>query len=142
MLVVIDTNVLLRLFGRRVLYRELRDALLHGKLFWAVSTEILLEFEEILVAKVGQETWERLRQLLEFLSLRYGTVCHIEPTYRFQVIDADPNDNKFTDFAITAHADFVITDGKHFAPLATAGHKPKPISPTEFISRFLHKEDD
>lgn len=45
MLVVIDTNVLLRLFGRRALYRELRDALLHGELSWVVSTEILLEFE-------------------------------------------------------------------------------------------------
>lgn len=96
----------------------------------------------MLVAKVGQETWERIRRLLEFVSLRYGTVRHIEPTYRFRVIDADPDDNKFTDCVITAHADFVITDDKHFTPLATAGHKPKPISPTEFISRFLRKEDD
>ncbi len=137
MLVVIDTNVLLRLFGRRALHRELRDALIHGKLSWAVSTEILLEFEEVLVSKVSQETWERIRRLLELLSLRYGTIHRVEPTYRFQVINSDPDDNKFTDCAITAHADFVITDDKHFAPLATAGHKPKPISPNDFVERYL-----
>lgn len=51
-----------------------------------------------------------------------------EPTDRFQVIDADPDGNKFTDCAIIAHADFVMTDDKHFSPLASAGHKPKPVS--------------
>ena len=137
MLVVIDTHVLLRLFGRRGQHRELRDALLDGRVSCAVSTDVLLEYEELVVAKAGREAWENIRQLLRLLSIRYGTVVEVEPTYRFQVISVDPDDNKFTDCAIVANADFVITEDAHFAPLASAGYKPQVISPIEFIQRFL-----
>lgn len=137
MLVVIDTHVLLRLFGRRGQHRELREALLNGRVSCAVSTDVLLEYEELVVAKAGREAWENIRRLLRLLSIRYGTVVEVEPTFRFQVISVDPDDNKFTDCAIVANADFVITEDAHFAPLASAGYKPQVISPTEFIQRFL-----
>lgn len=137
MLVVIDTHVLLRLFGRRGQHRELREALLNGRVTWAVSTDVLLEYEELVVAKAGREAWENIRWLLRFLSIRFGTVVEVEPTFRFQVISADPDDNKFADCAIVANADFVITEDAHFAPLVTAGYKPQVISPAEFIERFL-----
>ena len=137
MLVVIDTHVLLRLFGRRGQHRELRDALLDGRVSCAVYTDVLLEYEELVVAKAGREAWENIRQLLRLLSIRYGTVVEVEPTYRFQVISVDPDDNKFTDCAIVANADFVITEDAHFAPLASTGYKPQVISPIEFIQRFL-----
>lgn len=48
----------------------------------------------------------------------------------------DPDDNAFTDCAITAGADCIITDDAHFAPLANAGYKPQPITPAEFIERY------
>ena len=133
----LDTHVLLRLFGRRGQHRELRDALLDGRVSCAVSTDVLLEYEELVVAKAGREAWENIRQLLRLLSIRYGTVVEVEPTYRFQVISVDPDDNKFTDCAIVANADFVITEDAHFAPLASAEYKPQVISPIEFIQRFL-----
>jgi hypothetical protein len=34
---------------------------------------------------------------------------------------------------IALAADFVVTDEGHFAALKSAGHKPKPIAPDEFI---------
>lgn len=52
------------------------------------------------------------------------------------MVGDDPEDNAFTDCAITIGADFVITEDKHFAPLANAGYKPQPIRPDEFIERF------
>lgn len=137
MLVVIDTHVLLRLFGRRGQHRELRDALLSGRVSWAVSTDVLLEYEELLVAKAGREAWENIRSLLRLLSIRFGTVLEVEPTFRFQVISVDPDDNKFADCAIVANADFVITEDAHFSPLASAGYMPQVIAPAEFIERFL-----
>jgi len=48
----------------------------------------------------------------------------------------DPDDNIFTDCAITAGADFLITEDRHFAPLANAGYKTRPIPPLDFIARF------
>ena len=84
--------------------------------------DVLLEYEELVVAKAGQEARENIQWLLRFLSLRFGTVVEVEPTFRFQVISADPDDNKLADFAIVANADFVITEDAHFAPLVTAGY--------------------
>lgn len=37
-----------------------------------------------------------------------ASILWTEPAFRYQVISADPNDNKFTDCAITANADYVI----------------------------------
>jgi predicted nucleic acid-binding protein len=55
--------------------------------------------------------------------------------HRYQ---CDADDNKFANCAIVAHADFIITEDKHFAPLANAGYKPQPISALEFIERYLN----
>jgi predicted nucleic acid-binding protein len=52
------------------------------------------------------------------------------------VIGNDPDDNAFTDCAIAAHADYVITEDRHFAPLANSGYKPQTITPTNFIARY------
>ena len=67
----------------------------------------------------------------------HGNIRQIEPQFRFAVITADPDDNKFCDCAITAEADFVVTDDAHFAALKTAGYKPQPVSPGEFIREHL-----
>jgi hypothetical protein len=32
---------------------------------------------------------------------------------------------------------FVVTEDAHFAALKSAGHKPQPITPKEFIRRHL-----
>jgi putative PIN family toxin of toxin-antitoxin system len=137
MLIVIDTNVLLRMFGRRAQHREIRDALLNGRISWAVSTDVLLEYEEVVSEKSGTAAWQRIRSLMTLLSLRFGSILEMEPAYRFQLISTDPDDNKFVDCAIAANADFVVTEDAHFAPLATAGYKPHPISPAEFVERVL-----
>jgi hypothetical protein len=45
--------------------------------------------------------------------------------------------DSFTDCAITAGADYLLTEDSHFAPLANAGYKPQPLSPQKFIAQFL-----
>ena len=56
--------------------------------------------------------------------------------FPFRVVAADADDNIFSDCAITAGADFLITEDRHFAPLAGAGYKSQPITPQEFITRY------
>ncbi len=75
--------------------------------------------------------------LLELLDQLHGNIRQMEPQYRFAVITADPDDNKFCDCAIAAEAEFVVTDDAHFAALRSAGYKPQPISPGEFIRVHL-----
>ena len=45
MIVCIDTNVVLGMFGRAGPWVALRQALMQGDLLWAVTTEILLEYD-------------------------------------------------------------------------------------------------
>jgi predicted nucleic acid-binding protein len=47
------------------------------------------------------------------------------------------DDNIFSDCAITAQADYLLTEDAHFAPLAEAGYKPLPLSPQQFIAQFI-----
>ena len=79
----------------------------------------------------------KMVRFIELAALTRDTIQHVSPTFRFRAIPSDPDDDKFADCAITAGAEFVITEDRHFLPLAEAGYKPKPITPEEFIRRHL-----
>ncbi len=53
MTVCIDTNVVLGMFGRNGPWLTIRQALIDGRLIWAVTTEILLEYEEVAAREMG-----------------------------------------------------------------------------------------
>lgn len=137
MTVCLDTNVFLQIFGRNQPYHTILRALLDGRLTLAVSTEILLEYEEVTTKLSGAERWQNVATLLDLLDQLHSNVRQVESQFRFNVIAADPDDNKFSDCAITVEADFVVTNDSHFAALNNAGYKPKAIAPDEFILRFL-----
>lgn len=137
MTVCLDTNVFLQMFGRRQPFRPILEALLDGRLSLALSTEILMEYEEVTVGLAGAGRWQDIVRLLETLVQLHGDIHHLEPQYRFHVITGDLDDNKFCDCAIAADADFIVTDDAHFAVLTGAGYKPRPISPREFILHQL-----
>ena len=137
MTVCIDTNVVLGMFGRNGPWLPIRQALMDRRLVWAVTTEILLEYEEIAAREMGRAATAQLLRFIDLLEQTRSNVRHVSPTFRFQLITADPDDNKFTDCAISAGADYLVTEDRHFAPLATAGYHPQPITPAEFISKHL-----
>src|SRR6266436_1804775 len=77
MTVVLDTNVLLSLFGKAGRHRPLREAIARGHVRWAVSTSVLFEYEEILVARSGRSRWEALLRFIYAVSLRHGTILFL-----------------------------------------------------------------
>jgi predicted nucleic acid-binding protein len=85
----------------------------------------------------GAARWRDVAALLELLAQLHGNIRQIEPHYRFGLVVADPDDNKFCGCAVAAQADFVITEDLHFAALKSAGYKPQPITPNEFIRLHL-----
>jgi len=133
----LDTGVFLQIFGRKQPFYPILRALLDGRLTLAVSTEILLEYQEVTTRLSGSERSQDVEALLDSLALLHGNIRHIEPKFRFAVISVDPDDNKFCDCAIAAEAEFVVTEDSHFDVLKSAGYKPKPIKPDEFIQRYL-----
>lgn len=137
MTVCLDTNALLQMLSVTHRFRRILDAWVAGVFAWAISNEILTEYEELIRAKLGAAPWERILRALEIGERTHGNLLRVHPTFRFGIIAADPDDNKFADCAIVADADFIIAEDRHFRPLATAGYKVRAITPEEFIQRFL-----
>jgi putative PIN family toxin of toxin-antitoxin system len=137
MTVVIDTNVMNGMFVARHPHAVLRHAWYAGAFKWALSTDILQEYEEVLGRMRGPAKAEEILSLVMNLGTRLGTVQEISPAFFFRTISADRDDDKFADCAIAARADYIITSDRHFAPLIGSGFKPQPIEPEDFIARFL-----
>ena len=75
-----------------------------------VSNEILEEYLEILQRLTDYETAELIVKTI----VNSPFVELITPYYHFQMIQADPDDNKFVDCAIAAGARYVVTNDHHF----------------------------
>ena len=135
MTVCLDTNVLIQARASSHPYGVILDGFVFGLLNWAVSNRVLSEYEEIISNKAGAVAWGTMFRLIELIDMS-GNLISISPHYQFHVIGNDPDDNAFTDCAIAAHADYVITEDRHFAPLANSGYKPQPITPKNFIERY------
>jgi putative PIN family toxin of toxin-antitoxin system len=129
MTVCLDTGVLLQIFGRKQPFQPILRTLLDGRITLAISTEILLEYQEVITRLSGTERWRDVAALLDVLAQLHGNIRPVAPQFRFNVIAADPDDNKFCDCAIAAEANFIVTEDGHFDALNSAGYKPKPIAP-------------
>jgi putative PIN family toxin of toxin-antitoxin system len=136
MTVCIDTNLIVQARAPHHRYFSILNAAVMGSIRWALSNRILTEYEEIICRCAGQREWLKVLRLIELTDSISGTIVWVGPHYQFRIISADPDDNAFTDCAIAANADYVITEDSHFAPLANAGYKPQPITPDEFIAKY------
>lgn len=133
MRVVIDTNIMLVILSARSQNRWLFERMLSGELSLCVTSDILSEYAEIVERHIGQAAAELLMSLLEVLP----NVLYINRYYRWELITADPDDNKFVDCAIAANADYLITQDKHFLPLKTLDFpKVSVVSIEEFGQLF------
>jgi len=137
MIVCLDTNTVVQALAEGHPFHPILDAWVVGKINWAVSTELLLEYEEVLTRMSGPARWRKLARLMDLVELTSNNIIRVTPSFHFQVVTIDPDDNIFTDCAITAGADYLITEDQHFAALKNAGYKPQPITPAEFISKFI-----
>lgn len=111
--VVIDTNCLLRMIPLRSKYRPEWESFLNGKYAICTSNEIISEYLEIVTEKVNASFAANIVGAI----LRSPFVLRFDPQYHFNLIEADPDDNKFVDCAIIANADFIVSDDSHFRVL-------------------------
>ena len=136
MIVCIDTNTVVQALAQHHPFHPILDAWVAGHVVWAVSTPILLEYEEVLTRLSGPTRWRKLARLMDLAEITSGNLLRVTPSFQFRVVTADPDDNIFSDCAITAGAEFLITEDSHFARLGEAGYKPRAILPQQFIARF------
>lgn len=137
MTVCIDTNVLPGMFGRAAPFLALRRGLLAGRFAWALSTEILLEYEEVVAREMGAGAVARLMLFIELAERARDAIRRMARSFRFHTITGDPDDDAFADCAIASNADFIITSDRHFNVLIGSGYRPQPITPEDFIRLHL-----
>jgi putative PIN family toxin of toxin-antitoxin system len=113
MRVVLDTNVLLVSISDRSPYHWIYLGLTQGKYELCVTTEILLEYAEIIEQHMGFEVSESVQGVLDNLT----NVHFINSYFRFDLIKKDKDDNKFVDCAIAANANFIVSEDKDFRVL-------------------------
>jgi putative PIN family toxin of toxin-antitoxin system len=110
MRIVIDTNCLVASISPEGGYYWLYEAFEAEEFEWLISNEVLTEYFEILTNKYSEKT-----ALLVYSILSAAVnVTFTEPYFKWQLIAADPDDNKFADLAIAANADYLVTNDKHF----------------------------
>ncbi len=113
MRVVIDTNCLLQILGAHSQYNFLLDKFLDEKFTLCISTDILLEYEEILKEKASPVAADMFLKMIS----RSRNVVHKDPFYRLGLIEQDPDDNKFTDCAFASQTSVIVTNDNHFREL-------------------------
>lgn len=110
MTVVIDCNILVICLTSKSPYHNIYKALVTGKFQLAITTAIILEYQEIIEQKYGSATANAFLALLNELP----NVHLIATYYRWQLIAADPDDDKYCDCAIAGQADYIVTEDSHF----------------------------
>ena len=136
MIVVLDTNVLLVSVPPKSAYRPIFDALLEGKFHLALSNDILSEYIEVIERKANSIVANNIAEML----LNLDNLNKIEVYFEWNLIEKDPDDNKYVDAAIAAGADFIVTNDQHFRILKSVDF-PKVIvvGIDEFLDLILKR---
>ena len=109
--VVLDTNCLIQILPTRSLYHRIWTDFLEGRYRLCVSNEILAEYEEILGLHASPEVAHNVVEAIA----RHPKTLYRESYYHFHLLsDIDKDDDKFVDCAITAGADYIVTEDSHF----------------------------
>ena len=108
--VVLDTNSLLSSISRRGAAYSVWLGLQQGRYTLCVTNEILEEYEEV----IGRKTTPGIaRNVIDFI-MQMRNVELIDPHFHWNLITADPDDNKFVDCAFAANATYIVSDDTHY----------------------------
>ena len=128
--VVLDTNCLLMSLSRRSPYYPIWQDFVKGMFTLCVTNDILSEYEEILVQKVGKEIASNVITAI----LDLPNTQMVQVYYHLRLITADPDDDKFVDCAFKANAHYIVTQDHHYDILKqTAFPRINVIDIDEFV---------
>jgi len=110
MKIVLDTNCLLPAVFQYSKYHWIWESFRRGDFILCYSNEIIEEYEELLSCLYPIEITKNTIHLL----LVSHNVEKVIPYYKWDLIAADPDDNKFADCALNGGADYLVSNDKHF----------------------------
>ena len=110
MRIVLDTNCLIVSVQEYSDYFWLWQAFRDRKFILCYTNEILNEYQEILSRYYSVA----LAKYVIDAILNAPHAAPITIYFKWQLITADPDDNKFVDCAVSANASFIVTNDRHF----------------------------
>lgn len=131
MRVVIDTNILLVSISKHSEFRWIFDGFLNEAFTLCVTTEIMAEYEEVFERHMGHTLASTILQIIE----NAPNVVFVTTYYAWNLISADPDDNKFVDCTVACNARYLVSHDKHFNVL-----KKIPFPKVELISAAEFKK--
>lgn len=132
---VLDTNVIVSMIGRRSPNRWIFDKILTGEFLLCISNEILFEYNEILVAKTTPEV---ASNFMDFL-ISFPGIEQTDIYFKWNLITEDADDNKFVDCAVAAQA-MIVSEDRHFRKYRTNEHPPLLILTIEELKAKFHSK--
>lgn len=108
--IVLDTNCLIASLSRHSEYYSVWKGFQTGKYILCVSNDILEEYQEIIALKTSPEVARNVVNLL----LKSKNVELVTPYFKFWLIEADHDDDKFVNCAFAANATYIVSNDKHF----------------------------
>ena len=108
--IVLDTNCLIQTLPSRSKYNKVWQSFVLGNNTLCVSNEILEEYVEIIQKLVNCSFAEVVVKTI----LNSPFTEFVTPFYKFNLITADADDNKFVDCAIAANAKCIVTNDHHY----------------------------
>ncbi|MBK8055142.1 MAG: PIN domain-containing protein [Saprospiraceae bacterium] len=81
-----------------------------GKVNVYVSNDIVSEYTEVFSRRYTPQITEILLNTL----FNLPNVFFIDPKFHWQLIELDPDDNKFVDCAVASSVDYIISNDRHF----------------------------
>ena len=113
--IVLDTNILLVSISPRSKFYPIFRAFEEELYSLCVTTDILIEYEEILRRHVDKVLTTVILQIIE----NAPNTKLVSRYYKWNLIPNDPDDNKFVDCAVAGNTKYIVSHDKHFNHLRT-----------------------
>jgi putative PIN family toxin of toxin-antitoxin system len=136
MKIVLDTNCLLQAVPVKSDYHCILSAVKRGACKLCVSTEILLEYEELLLRYYSESF---AKNVLGFI-IHSPNTEKVNAYFNWNLIHSDPDDNKFVDCALNSGADFLVTNDRHFSILKQTYFPPVTVVDIDTFREILLEE--
>lgn len=133
--VVLDTNVFLVSLADKSPYALIFDALLDEKYELVVHNEIIIEYEEVIEKRYSKQV---VNDVLELI-LHLENIYRQDVFYQWNLIEQDPDDNKFVDVYVASQADFLVANDRHFSVLKNVPFPPINLIKAEEFLDILTK---